>query len=290
MLQLVQQASEQPSLGNSELLTPSRRLNGQLAARLQSAKQHADVPTSVSLAALQQVSSHCHMTSRARLHTALSQSTSWYQSHTHWHAQWVEMLTNQIALTTAQLCGHCFGLVLASALNKACVQIWAGTNCNIRQHKVFRCDKNMFLCAVCSGEAAIKASLAVTVWSHIYRCTHKHAHTHSQGASLPWQSVHPIMARLGEACHYGDRQQGHQGIVGYLSPPTYRQPAIADRWRRGFICLSSSRSLPTPSLPFSFYSTMFCPAASLVSFPPFYMVGAQINFIYQECISIMDAQ
>lgn len=44
------------------------------------------------------------------------------------------------------------------------------------------------------------------------------------------------MACLGYACHHSDKRQGHQGIVGYLSPPTYRQPAILDRWESGFVC------------------------------------------------------
>lgn len=106
---------------------------------------------------------------------------------------------------------------------------------------VVKNDKNMCVClCVCvhmKYEAGLRAFLTVSMWSHksLHTLTHKHF--------PPWQSIHPIMACLGYACHHSDKRQGHQGIVGYLSPPTYRQPAILDRWESGFVC-SLSLSLP----------------------------------------------
>lgn len=40
--------------------------------------------------------------------------------------------------------------------------------------------------------------------------------------------IQPIMAHLGYTGHHSDKQQGHQGILGYLRPPTYRQAATSD--------------------------------------------------------------
>lgn len=82
-------------------------------------------------------------------------------------------------------------------------------------------------------EAGVRAfPLTVTTWSH--KSWHTQAHFPSR------QLIPPIIPWLEYACHHRDKQQSHRGIVGYLSPPIYRQPVTPDGWESGFICLSPS--------------------------------------------------
>lgn len=88
------------------------------------------------------------------------------------------------------------------------------------------------VCVHMKYEAGLRAFLTVSMWSH------KSSHTHTQTfSSLTVHSSNHGSPGIRLSLWW----QSHQGIVGYLSPPTYRQPAILDRWESGFVC---SLSLP----------------------------------------------
>lgn len=68
------------------------------------------------------------------------------------------------------------------------------------------------------------------MYSHI--ALWKHTENLTVSSSL---TVHSITAHWGDACHHGDKQQGHQGSAGQRGAPAYKEPDTADRRKRGFI-------------------------------------------------------